>query len=504
MTGSPELLEFYLVEAMEYVDALDRLVTGQHAPPDASAVLATARALRGSSSMAKVQPIAEISLALEQIANRCRDGEQRWDDALYHAMRSTIDDLRLLVRDVRVWGDREQGRADACRTRLRPFLPSSVTRPPTPAAGSTIPVFVALQSAAIAAELDAFVDHPGNRRSLDDALARSRTLRGIAGIGDHPPLGDVAEVVERVGRKLVPDAPPSPDEHELFRAAANLMRRAAEQLRAAGRHEPDQADLARFARAVSALESPAPLDVPVVRIDQLFYLDEGPHVVRRGDGPTKTPAQRFSAELVTRGEHLRHLVNERRQALDLVVQERTMRELRRALHELAALAEGYRATRVATYCTRAAADDRLGAPERLEEVERVAALMAAPLSAVDEFDTRVAAFLSTRAVTPKVSPRLAPTPLPTRPTLTAVGAKGGELKELLNSGLAGLGALEAEVLDSAGADEDVVVPVESLLYRGSAALARAIEVRDGMRERGEADPDGVQEIFDLLDLALAE
>jgi hypothetical protein len=162
------------------------------------------------------------------------------------------------------------------------------------------------------------------------------------------------------------------------------------------------------------------------------------------------------------------------------------------------------ATRVGTFCARAASDPALDTAERLEEIERVAALMVAPVGSVDEFDARVAGYLSTRNVPPKVAPRLTPAALPARATPARLGAKGGELKELLSSSLAGLGALEAEVLDAAGAEEEVVVPVESILYRGSAAIARAIEVRDGMRERGEADHDGVQEIFDLLDLALAE
>ena len=45
MNGSPELLEFYLVEATEYVDALDQLVSSPASSPDANALLATARAL---------------------------------------------------------------------------------------------------------------------------------------------------------------------------------------------------------------------------------------------------------------------------------------------------------------------------------------------------------------------------------------------------------------------------------------------------------------------------
>ena len=49
--------------------------------------------------------------------------------------------------------------------------------------------------------------------------------------------------------------------------------------------------------------------------------------------------------------------------------------------------------------------------------------------------------------------------------------------------------------------DDDVVPVESLLYRGRAALLRAIQVRDAMRTSGAPDAESLRELYDLLDLA---
>ena len=131
MTGSPELLEFYLVEATEYLDALDQLVAGTGAPPDGNAFIATARALRGASSMAKVAPIEQIASLIEQLAHGVRDGDLRWTVDLHRVLRLTVDDLRFLVRGVRTWGEREAARADArladlqrgcVRPRLQPRL----------------------------------------------------------------------------------------------------------------------------------------------------------------------------------------------------------------------------------------------------------------------------------------------------------------------------------------------------------------------------------------------
>jgi hypothetical protein len=53
--------------------------------------------------------------------------------------------------------------------------------------------------------------------------------------------------------------------------------------------------------------------------------------------------------------------------------------------------------------------------------------------------------------------------------------------------------------------EDTVVPIQSLLYRGRAALDRAVEIRDEIRRGGpRVDPIALEELFDLLELAQAE
>jgi chemotaxis protein histidine kinase CheA len=518
MNGSPELLEFYLVEATEYVDALDRLVAGAQTAPDINALIATARALRGTSTMAKVSPIAELSQMVEQVAQRCRDGDERWTSDLFGALRSTIDDLRMLIRDVRVWGDREMARADACRERLRPFTSEQPVRTPTPTAGSTTPVFLALQAAAIAAELDAFVDNPQNRRSLDDALSRSRTMRGIAGIADFPPLGDVAEVIDRVGRQLMPDAALSPDEHELFRSAAGLLRRAAEQLRTAGRHEPDQSDLARFARAVGALESPgrAP-EAPIVRIDQLFHVDEGPHIIRRAPAPPTTPAARLARELVARSEHLRRLIGDARAAADIVARDRATRDLVRALSELGSLAESFGSAPLADFARSRATPAVLARGETLGQLERATESLTAPFESLMELDQRVIALMRPPAPVPETPVRPSPavpaprtpaaepfarrTPTAAQPVRAGRTPTGAELQQLLATSLEGLRPLEAAVVTASLDAPGEIVPIDTLLYRGRAALERALELRDGIRERGEADPDALEEIFDLLDLA---
>ena len=49
---------------------------------------------------------------------------------------------------------------------------------------------------------------------------------------------------------------------------------------------------------------------------------------------------------------------------------------------------------------------------------------------------------------------------------------------------------------------DDIVPVDALLYRGRAALDRAVELRDAIRRAGGAPaPEALEELYDLVELA---
>jgi chemotaxis protein histidine kinase CheA len=510
MNGSPELLEFYLVEATEYIDALDQLVGAANAPPDANALLATARALRGSSMMAKVEPIAELSLVLEQIAIRGRDPGFPWSPQLAAAMRACVDDLRFLVRGVRVWSDREQTRADSITAELRRFVPSDSRRPTPPTAEASAPVFVALQAAAIASDLDAFVAIPTSRRALDNAISRTRTLRGIAGIGDFPPLADVAEVVERTGRSLMPDAPLAPEEIELFHAAAALFRHAAVQLRASGRHMAPAEESERFARAAAALESPGPSTPPAIRIDQLFSPEVVP-VVEPGSPAPPSAAERLHRELVARSEHLRSLVNEGRRAQDPVVASRVRRDLAAAIRDIEGLAARHGAHQLSAFFADAGEAPDLIAAEELDNLEAAARITEAAFPTLDELERRIAVLQ--RAATPGGSPpvtapavaaptdAVAPAVAPVRRAATPTGR---DLVQFLESGIQGLKSLDTQPLSPPADEPSEVVSMETLLFRGPSALSRAIEIRDEWRSRGGREDDSLREIFDLLDLARPE
>lgn len=540
MPGSPELLEFYLVEATEYIDALDQLVGSGEDPPDGNALLATARALRGSSTMAKVQPVAALSEALEEIAQLLRLSDTPWSEAMGRSLAGCVTDLRLLVRGVRVWSDREQQRADARLADLQRFLGDRPEPLPAPPPEATTPVFIALQGAAIAAELDAFTQSPGARRSLDDAVGRMRTLRGIAGIVDYPPLADVADAVDRVARQLMPDAPLADTESGVFRAAAQLFRRVSEQLRTGSPFVAPSAESEAFAAAVAALDAPARSTPPVVRIEQLFYGDQGPHVIERAPLPPVDPRERLHRELVARADHLRRLVTEGRQAADPIVGARIRREIRATTREVETLAASFGAHQLAAFFAESQDVAEPLAPSELQVLGAAAEAIGQPFPSIEELERRVNAIVrptpvsnvevrntpaappSVQRTTPMSAPAIRPTPAPavrvpspvpppppgaSAPTpsssrVASATPTGRDLKELLRNGIESFRSLDQEPLIApADVDGDTIVPIEELLYQGPSALARAIELRDAWRARGTPEADDLREIFDLLDLA---
>jgi len=497
---SPELLRFFHAEAHEYLDSIEGLVEDD-AHFDAGAFVAASRALRGSATMARVPRIAEIALALERVANGVRDGEVSWVPALLKDLLEAIDDLRSFVAASGNWTGEDDRRAMRTLTRVRRYLPAGSTTPPTVSSGTgTSPIFIALQASAIATDLESFLSDPARRSVVDDIVNRVRSLRGIAGVAQYPPLGEVADAVENALRELAPDAFPREADTDLLAAAAAVFRRASSDLRGKGRFDRSCEEVDRFARAAVAAESEVEHEAsPVVRVEELFYTDAGPHLVQRGAAPSRSADARFRDDVVARAEHLRRLVAEARVAMDAFTRERVRRDLKSHLARMDDFARSYGAQQVASVVAEAAALDDFPDPV-LDTIDAVARVLTTPGISTDEMERRLAIRERARHETP-VTPwtsvsQAAPG------TAGATSTSGRALHTLLGDSLARLASLEDEPLvEPLSLDDDAVVPVESLLYRGDAALERAREVRDAMRTRGEADPDTLQELYDLLDLA---
>lgn len=82
-------------------------------------------------------------------------------------------------------------------------------------------------------------------------------------------------------------------------------------------------------------------------------------------------------------------------------------------------------------------------------------------------------------------------------------ARGRELRDLIGTTIAQLGAVSGGTRKTPTALPPPV-PIESLLYRGRAALERALEIRSSRSIGEPLDPATVEELLDLIALAAEE
>jgi len=84
-------------------------------------------------------------------------------------------------------------------------------------------------------------------------------------------------------------------------------------------------------------------------------------------------------------------------------------------------------------------------------------------------------------------------------------ARGRELRALLNTSIAQLGAVSGETRRKTPVPLPPPVPIETLVYSGRAALDRALEIREEFIASGETpDHATMQELFDLIALAASD
>jgi chemotaxis protein histidine kinase CheA len=497
MTSPVGLLDFFILEASDSIDRLDASVSGAATrPPDIQTLLRHSRTLRGSSTMARQNGIAEVAAGIERLARALRDGEVQWTQALHAALVAAVDDLKLLLRSVRNWSTADERRAQSRTAELARLAPEAPRRTPTPSTGGGN-AFLVAETGDIADALEQVVRRPGERDALDAALRHVRTLRGVAAVRDVPPLPEVVDAIERAAKPLEIGtlATLSGKQLALFTAAAMLLRRISTELSAGRRPDPNSPEVRQFASAAAALADETPQADHIVPIAALFHGDAGPHLVTPSPNPPTTPGERFRMEVVSQAEHLRRLVHDAKQARDAASRERLGRELRVALRALEAGAVSFAEDRVARIARDAAASAASLEPRALESLDRLASLLADPRLSSDELARELE--------------QLARTPQPAAATPgrgRAVTPTGRELKEFLDRGIETLGRLEDRPLrEAAPLPDEKIVPIQDLLYRGRAAVERARALRDELRQRGGTPPqDAIDELYDLLDLALVD
>ena len=593
---SPGFLDFFILEASEYIEQLDGVLL--QGGTDVDALVRNARALRGSATMAKLSPFAELATALERVGRGLREKTISWTPALTAALTATVDDLKLLLRSARAWSPADDQRVSQRVAELSRYAPAASSAPaatPNAASGSS---FFAAESANIAAGLELLATRPSDRDAASNVLRRVRALRGVAGIKDVPPLADVMEGAEIITRPLeLGDAQLGPERIAALRAAAVLLRRAATALRDTGGATVPSAERDAFFTALEALQERDRGSGRIVPITELFFADGGPHVVSAAPHPPTTPAERFRLEVVSQGEHLRGLVAEARRVADPVVHDRVRRELRQALTDLRGDAESFGEKEVSSFV--AGHFDAVKSLDylALNALEALGQVLASPGKQGERLSARLGELkvgrtvdggigtgmaepppkrtsvpVSTTAPTPVITPaiRASAKPAPNAPSSSGAGAERGtplssmergsaaaatpvappaslaasggspsphappsssvspratpgsaksvnqvtphrastprDTMAVLDQGIESLSSLAAQPM-SAPVDlpEQPLVPIDALLYRGRAAIERAIELREEIRRRGAgASTESLDELFDLLDLAKTE
>lgn len=561
--GGSGLLDFFVLEAGECLAQLDGLLArAEPGGPAADALLKDARRLRGSATMAKLAGFAEVAAAIERVARALREQTLAWDDAVRLALVGAVDDLAVLLHRVRAWGDDEEAKARARTAELDRFAPAVPRAAPQPAVSALGSSFLALEAEELAMGIAGVRARPTDAAHRDNVAQRVRRLRGIAALKDLPPMSELVEGIERALRAADQAGGVLGEVvQEVLASATDVLARAAVSLRAGDRPATVSAEIMRFAGAMAAWESEAVDGPRVVPVSTLFYEDDGPHILERAAEPPSTPHQRFRLEVVSLAEHLRRLVADARAAADIVARDRVARELRSAVRTLMNHAESFAEASVASFALRSLDGVTRLDSGHLAQVDEVATLLStlggdpisrisailnapppdapflrpptppaytrlvpAPAAAVPAIplpsDTTLRSSVPARVSTPvrAMTPVRSSTPVTvaavTPPRASAIdaadraegGLHGEVLHDLLGQGIAGLGQLAlAPMSTPTPVEDDSIVPIEDLEYRGRAALDRAIEIRDAVKARnGPPSGDELEELFALLDLVGAE
>jgi len=580
MTNAIGMTDFFVLEAGEYLERLDTLA--QTAPGTFDAVeefVRIARAFRGSALMASQQPMARAAQGLESVGRAVRDGRLTWDEHARGAVVRAVDDCKVLLRKARAPSDEDAAKAEALGTELERLAgrPTHAGRVPGEGLDAGARAFVAREAAAIASAMDraarALVADPGGRDALLNITQAMSALRGVAVLGDLPPLADVLVGVEGAVREVfatsgevrgtVPAA---------FDAGAKALARAAREVVDIGRPTADSEEAAAFAELLLRAFASSGNIVP---IEMLFYDDAGPHIVKEG----VAPAGLSRVEAVSQGEFLVGAASGLQRATSPVLRDLRLFGMAASLRPLAgaggsplagALGRLADAGRGAIERGAAAANLNMFVALIAQAAETLRTAAAGDEAALGNALDAASAELNALEVTPVAAPAAAaapaetPTELPflftpaeaaaSRAEVAGAGTPlaaaytevarltaeraipPGALDELFGAPeeqevvpIEALAPSEAPAEEGAGvvpiewlepseppeaattppADETDIVPIESLLYGGTAALERVLALqpeieallatRNGGSEKVAAL---LREVFDLVHLGL--
>jgi hypothetical protein len=565
MTNAIGMTDFFVLEAGEYLERLDALAqTAAGTFDPVEEFVRIARAFRGSALMASQQPIARAAQGLESVGRAVRDGRLAWDEAARGAVVRAVDDCKVLLRRVRAPSDEDAAKAEALGAELERLAgrPAPAGRATGEGLDAGARAFVAREAAAIASAMDraarALAAAPGGRDALPNVTQAMSALRGVAVLNDLPPLADILVGVEGAVREVyATSGEVRAGVPEVFDAGARALGRAAREVVDLGRPATESEEAAAFAAGLLRAFASSGNILP---IEMLFYDDAGPHVVKEG----VAPAGLSRVEAVSQGEFLAGVASGLERAASPVLRDLRLFGMAASLRPLAggggsplaaalgrladagrgAIERGAAAANLSMFVALVArAAETLGSAAAGDEATLGTELDAASA----ELATREAApaveaavalpFLVTpeEAAAPRADEAVAGTSLAVAYTalarLTAERAMpAGALDDLFGvpaepdivpiealapaadradeeAGVVPIEWLEPEAAAPLPADDTDVVPIESLLYGGRAALQRALALQpeiEALLAESTGDAAKVaallREVFDLVQL----
>jgi len=209
-------LDFFILEASDYVEQLDGLLdAGGASGPNPDELQRVARALRGSATMAKLPSFSEVAAGIERVGRAMRETGLKWEPELSAVVVAAVDDAKLLLRQARTWGDAEDTRA---RARVSELSRYGAPRGGTPMASASMQghdSYLATEAANIGAGLELLATRPADQDAAANVLRRVRAsgrpdalqrfTNAITGMRMPRKLDETFEWIHREGGRSHPD-----------------------------------------------------------------------------------------------------------------------------------------------------------------------------------------------------------------------------------------------------------------------------------------------------------
>lgn len=287
---SPGRPDLFALEAGEALQRLGHLL-GQDGGVGADAVR-SARVLRGASLLGGPPDFTRAAAALEVAVKALDEGTLTWQPATAEVLRGAVEGLGALMRRARNWTPTDAESAlriaseiDRVTGRASGGFPRPFGRRTSDRQEPGVRAFLAREATVVAGALERLARDPGglaNPVAIENVLRTTQPLRGVAFLGEVPPLGELLEVIEYFLQASLRGEALPPRAGESLSQLAGALTRAARDITNHG--SPDLAAPELEGAALRACDIAAD-ESDIVSIEGLFAPSDPSPIVSRGTPP---------------------------------------------------------------------------------------------------------------------------------------------------------------------------------------------------------------------------